>query len=79
MINMYCNKNRVIGSVCATHGAQATMHAVHHALQHMPHDHQYSFVQHPVAQHHQSIHHYPHVGYTHQSIYPMGFTPISFY
>ncbi|CCW09371.1 hypothetical protein [Bacillus sp. GeD10] len=49
MINMYCNKNRVIGSVCATHGAQATMHAVHHAMQHMPHDHQYSVVQHPVA------------------------------
>lgn len=72
MINMYCNKNRVIGSVCATHGAQATM-------QHMPHDHQYSVVQHPVAQHHQIIHHYPHAGYTHQSIYPMGFTPISFF
>ncbi|MGV2527412.1 UNVERIFIED_CONTAM: hypothetical protein FOS11_32020, partial [Bacillus thuringiensis] len=67
------NNNRVIGSVCATHGAQATMHAVHHAMQHMPHDHQYSVVQ------HQIIHHYPHAGYTHQSIYPMGFTPISFY
>ncbi|OJD98589.1 hypothetical protein A9485_25630 [Bacillus cereus] len=73
MINMYCNNNRVIGSVCATHGAQATIHAVHHAMQHMPHDHQYSVVQ------HQIIHHYPHAGYTHQSIYPMGFTPISFY
>ncbi|WXK74240.1 hypothetical protein V6946_13670 [Bacillus sp. PPSBB_2] len=62
MINMYYNKNRVIGSVCTTHGAQATMHAV----QHMPHNHKIR-------------HHYPHVGYTQQSIYPMGFTPISFY
>lgn len=71
MINMYCNKNRVVGGVCATYGAQATMHAIHHAMQHMPQDHQYSTVQHPVVQHHQTIHHYPYVGYTHQSIYPM--------
>ncbi|MGV2527637.1 UNVERIFIED_CONTAM: hypothetical protein FOS11_33290 [Bacillus thuringiensis] len=36
MINPYCIKNRAIGSVYTTHGAQSTMHAVYHAMQHMP-------------------------------------------
>ncbi|PEC20543.1 hypothetical protein COM96_18685, partial [Bacillus cereus] len=36
MINPYCIKNRAIGSVYTAHAAQATMHAVYHAMQHMP-------------------------------------------
>lgn len=75
MINLCCNNNRVIGSVLSMHAAQATLHAVQHAMQHMPY-YQHSIVQYPVAQHHQT---HSSVGHTHQSIYPTIFITILFY
>ena len=49
MINPYCIKNRAIGSVYTTHGAQSTMHAVYHAMQHMP------YYQHPAIPYYETI------------------------
>ncbi|SDD46971.1 hypothetical protein SAMN04487767_106163 [Bacillus wiedmannii] len=49
MINPYCIKNRAIGSVYTTHGAQSTMHAVYHALQYMP------YYQHPAIPYYETI------------------------
>ncbi|MFK4323288.1 hypothetical protein ABH946_006069 [Bacillus sp. RC145] len=73
MINPYYIKNRAIGGVYTTHGAQATMHAVYHAMQHMP------YYPHPAIPYHETIQYYPAIEYTSQSIYPTTFTTIPFY
>ncbi|OSX97540.1 hypothetical protein BTJ44_00435 [Bacillus mycoides] len=49
------------------------MHAVYHAMQHMPYYH------HPAIPYHETIQYYPAIEYTSQSIYPTTFTTIPFY
>ncbi|PGB03765.1 hypothetical protein [Bacillus toyonensis] len=73
MINPYYIKNRAIGGVYTSHGAQSTMHAVYHAMQHMP------YYQHPAIPYYETIQYHPSIEYTPQSIYPTIFTTIPLY
>lgn len=73
MINPYFIKNRAIGSVYTTHGAQSTMHAVYHAMQHMP------YYQHPAIPYYETMQYHPSIEYTPQSMYPTIFTTIPLY
>ncbi|MGG5737635.1 hypothetical protein [Bacillus cereus group sp. IBL03679] len=73
MINPYYIGNRQAGPVFSLHAAQVTIHAVQHAIQHMP------YYYHPAIPYHETIQYYPDIEYTSQSIYPTTFTTIPFY